>query len=75
MRKLTIDKNIKITQCKDCNGRGFIVAPSSQIKASCIFCNGKGSTIHGSLLEENQQIAAFKIIWDWMNGKNQGWYH
>lgn len=68
-------KEIQIIVCKGCKGRGFIEAQASQIRASCIYCNGKGHTAHGSTLKEADEILAFKIVWDYMNGKDKGWYH
>tara|TARA_R100000773_G_C4119549_1_gene55690 strand:- start:83 stop:295 length:213 start_codon:yes stop_codon:yes gene_type:complete len=68
-------KEVQITVCIGCKGRGFIEATASKVRASCIYCNGKGHTAHGSTLNEADQTLAFKIVWDYLNGKTKGWYH
>ena len=66
-------KEVQITVCIGCKGRGFITTVS-KVRASCIYCNGKGHTAHGSTNEADQTLA-FKIVWDYLNGKTKGWYH
>jgi DnaJ-class molecular chaperone len=61
-------------ECKDCKGNGFIVAPSSKTIHSCIICNGSGTTSHGPR-SESEQVMLFKIAWDYIHGKEKGWYH
>ena len=73
--KINIDE-IKIIDCLECKGQGFIEAPVSKNKAACIFCNGEGSTAHGSgIMELPMHQAALKIVWDFINGKEKGWYN
>lgn len=74
MKKFNTD-DIKIIDCLQCNSQGFIEAPVSGTKAACIFCNGQGSTAHGTGIDEPTHQAAFKIVWDFINGKEKGWYH
>jgi len=59
--------------CTDCKGTGYIVTPSRKF-VSCIICNGSGSTTHGPS-SEAEQVLLFKIAWDFINGKQNGWYH
>ena len=68
-------KRIKILNCDDCLGQGFIVAKTEKTKHLCILCNGKGSTLHGPFLSETEKTMSFKIAWDYINGKKEGWYH
>jgi|TARA_E500000318_G_scaffold35977_2_gene35070 DnaJ-class molecular chaperone len=75
MKKINIE-GVKVIDCKECTGSGQILAPASLKKAACIFCNGKGSTYHGSdKMEEPTYQAALKIVWDFINGKENGWYN
>ena len=74
MKKINIE-GIKIIDCIECKGLGLIETPVSKIKAACIFCNGQGSTAHGTGIDEPTHQAAFKIVWDFINGKEKGWYH
>ncbi len=60
--------------CIDCKGNGFIIATESKKIVSCIICNGSGSTSHGPKSEAEQTLL-FKIAWDYINGKEKGWYH
>ena len=67
-------KNIgKLNKCNDCNGTGYILT-SQKSYVNCIICNGSGSTTHGSS-SEAEQVLLFKIAWDYINGKQNGWYH
>jgi len=61
-------------KCKDCEGTGYIITPFSKSIVSCIICNGAGTTFHGQQ-SESQQVMLFKIAWDYINGKEKGWYH
>ena len=74
MKKINIE-GIKIVDCKECKSTGFIEAPVSKTKAACIFCSGKGSTNHGPNKDEATHQAALKIVWDFIDGKDKGWYH
>lgn len=64
-------RNHKI--CTDCKGTGKIKT-SSHSFVSCIICNGSGITNHGSS-SEAQQVLLFKVAWDYINGREKGWYH
>ena len=66
---------IKIINCNDCKGLGFIQAKASKTKHLCILCDGKGSTLHGPFLSEPEKVMSFKLAWDYINGKEKGWYH
>ena len=67
-------KNIsKLNKCNDCNGTGYILT-SQRSYVNCIICNGSGSTSHGSS-SEAEQVLLFKVAWDYINGKQNGWYH
>jgi len=59
--------------CTDCKGSGHIET-STHSFVSCIICNGSGSTTHGSS-SEAEQVLLFKVAWDYINGKQNGWYH
>ena len=67
-------KGYNYKQCFDCNGNGFIIAPESKSLASCIHCNGSGTSSYGSPTEA-EQVMLFKIGLDYINGKEKGWYH
>ena len=67
-------KGYNYKQCFDCNGNGFIIAPESKSLASCIHCNGSGTSSYGSRTEA-EQVMLFKIAWDFIHGKEKGWYH
>ena len=60
-------------RCTDCKGMGFIITPTFKLVASCIICNGSGTTSHGPKSEQ-EQVMLFKIAWDYINGKKK-WYH
>ena len=64
-------RNHKI--CTDCKGTGHI-GTSMQSLVSCIICNGSGTTVNGSS-SEAEQVLLFKIAWDYINGREKGWYH
>jgi DnaJ-class molecular chaperone len=66
-----LKRNYKI--CDDCNGTGHIETLSHKF-VSCIICNGSGSTTHGTS-SEAEQVLLIKIAWDYINGKQNGWYH
>ena len=63
----------KLNKCTDCSGTGYIITHSKQY-VNCIICNGTGTTFHGQQ-SESQQVMLFKIAWDYINGKEKGWYH
>ena len=58
----------------ECKGSGLILAPHSRKFYSCIHCNGSGSMSHGPKSEAEQTLL-FKIAWDYLHGKEKGWYH
>jgi len=60
--------------CLDCKGKGFIITPKFKNIVTCIICNGSGTTSHGPQ-SEAQQTLLFKIAWDYIHGKEKGWYH
>jgi DnaJ-class molecular chaperone len=62
------------TSCIDCSGRGYIRTIQSNSKVSCIICNGLGTTFHGPK-SEAEKVFLFKLAWDYINGKEKGWYH
>ena len=62
------------TDCKDCKGEGYIYPESIPTGYPCIICNGSGTTSHGPH-NEAEQVLLFKIAWDFINGKEKGWYH
>jgi DnaJ-class molecular chaperone len=62
------------TSCIDCSGRGYIRTTQSNSKVSCIICNGSGTTSHGPK-SEAEKVFLFKLAWDYINGKEKGWYH
>ena len=67
-------KNIgRLNKCTDCNGTGYIITHSKQY-VDCIICNGSGTTSHGPNTEA-EQVLLYKITWDYINGKKNGWYH
>ena len=68
------DKSYNYKDCLECKSNGFIIAPYSKTIHSCIHCNGTGSTSHGPQ-SEAQQTLLFKIAWDFIHGKEKGWYH
>tara|TARA_R100000951_G_scaffold115522_2_gene123874 strand:- start:266 stop:478 length:213 start_codon:yes stop_codon:yes gene_type:complete len=68
------DNSYDIKSCIDCKGQGFIVANFSKKPVSCIICNGSGNTSHGPKSEAEQTLL-FKIAWDYIHGKEKGWYH
>lgn len=61
-------------KCLECRGNGFIVTPTFKNIVSCIICNGSGNTSHGPR-SESEQVMLFKIAWDFIHGKEKGWYH
>ena len=68
------DNSYNYKSCIECKGNGIIVAPHSKSIFDCIHCNGSGTTSHG-LKSEAQQTLLFKIAWDYIHGKEKGWYH
>ena len=68
-------KNIsKLNKCTDCNGTGYIIT-LHKTYVDCIICNGSGTTSHGPLSSEAEQTLLYKLAWDFINGKEKGWYH
>ena len=67
------DKRYNHKSCLECKGEGLIVAPHSRSIHSCIHCNGTGTTSHGK--SEAEQTLLFKVAWDYIHGKEKGWYH
>ena len=63
----------KLNKCTDCNGTGYIIT-LHKTYVDCIICNGSGTTSHGPH-NEAEQVLLFKIAWDFINGKEKGWYH
>jgi len=66
-----LKRNYKI--CTDCKGTGHIETLQKKF-VSCIICNGSGTTVNGSS-SEAEQVLLFKIAWDYINGRQNGWYH
>ena len=64
----------KLNRCTDCNGTGYIITQSKQY-VDCIICNGSGTTAQGHLQTEAEQVFLYKLAWDFINGKKNGWYH
>lgn len=67
------DKRYNYKSCLECKGEGLIIAPHSRSIHSCIHCNGTGTTSHGK--SEAEQTLLFKVAWDFIHGKEKGWYH
>ena len=68
------DNSYNYKGCLECKSNGFIVAPYSKSVHHCIHCNGSGSTSHGPKSEAEQTLL-FKVAWDFIHGKEKGWYH
>jgi DnaJ-class molecular chaperone len=68
------DNRYNYKKCIECKGEGLIFAKFSKTVHSCIHCNGSGSTSHGPRSEADQ-VLLFKIAWDYLHGKEKGWYH
>ncbi len=68
------DKKYNYKSCIECKGSGMILALHSRTFHSCIHCNGLGSTSHGNQSEAEQTLL-YKIAWDYLHGKEKGWYH
>ena len=64
----------KLNKCTDCNGTGYIIT-LHKTYVDCIICNGAGTTSHGPLNSEAEQTLIYKLAWDFINGKEKGWYH
>ena len=64
----------KLNKCTDCNGTGYIITQSKKY-VDCIICNGSGTTAQGHLQTEAEQVFLYKLAWDFINGKKNGWYH
>ena len=66
----------KHTKCKDCNGLGYIKT-STDHYTECIICNSSGTTTQTSngISQEAEQVLLYKIAWDYIHGKEKGWYH
>ena len=66
----------KHTKCKDCKGTGYIKTLTKNY-TECIICNSSGTTTHGTngTSQEAEQVLLYKIAWDYIHGKEKGWYH
>ena len=64
----------KLNKCTDCNVTGYIIT-LHKTYVDCIICNGSGTTSHGPLNSEAEQTLIYKLAWDFINGKEKGWYH
>ena len=67
------DKRYNYENCLECKGRGLVIAPCSKSIHSCIHCNGAGTTSHGQ--SEAEKTFLIKVAWDYIHGKEKGWYH
>jgi len=67
------DNKYNYKSCLECNGEGFIIATYSKSIHSCIHCNGSGTTSHGQ--SEAEKTFLIKVAWDYIHGKEKGWYH
>ena len=67
------DNKYNYKSCLECKGEGFIIAKYSKSIHSCIHCNGSGTTSHGQ--SEAEKTFLFKVAWDYIHGKEKGWYH
>ena len=68
------DKSYNYKSCLECKGNGILITSHFKNVYSCIHCNGSGSTSHGTKSEAEQTLL-FKIAWDYLHGKEKGWYH
>jgi DnaJ-class molecular chaperone len=77
MEKFNINKVSKLSECKDCKGLGWILITDNKTYTECIICNSSGTTSQGpnGIDKEAQQTLLFKKAWDYINGKEKGWYH
>ena len=66
----------KSAKCKDCKGLGYIKT-STDHYTECIICNSSGTTTQGTngISQEAEQVLLYKIAWDYIHGKEKGWYH
>ena len=62
-----------LLNCKECKGSGIVFGEFNGHE--CIFCNGTGTTNHGSRPSEAQIVTALKICEDYVKGKKNGWYN
>ena len=67
------DNRYNYKSCLECKGEGFIIAKYSKSIHSCIHCNGTGITSHGQ--SEAEKTFLTKVAWDYIHGKEKGWYH
>ena len=63
----------RLNICTDCNGTGYIITTLKKY-VNCIICNGSGTTSQGPN-NEAEQVFLYKLAWDYINGKKNGWYH
>ena len=72
MNKLTS----KSAKCNDCKGLGYIKTTAGYY-TECIICNSSGTTTQTSngISQEAEQVLLYKIAWDYIHGKEKGWYH
>ena len=77
MKKFNNNTLSKLSPCKDCKGLGWIPRLDKKNYTECIICNSTGTTSHDSsgISKEAEQTLLFKIAWDYINGKEKGWYH
>jgi DnaJ-class molecular chaperone len=64
----------KRNKCTDCNGTGYIITTLKKY-VNCIICNGSGTTSQEHMQSEAEQVFLYKLTWDYINGKKNGWYH
>jgi hypothetical protein len=77
MKKFNNNNLSKLSPCKGCEGLGWILLTDKKTYTECIICNSSGTTSHDSsgINKEAEETLLFKIAWDYINGKEKGWYH
>ena len=77
MKKFNNNNLSKLSPCKDCKWLGGIPCLDKKNYTKCIICNSTGTTFHDSsgINKEAEETLLFKIAWDYINGKEKGWYH
>ena len=77
MKKFNMNKISRHSECKDCKGLGWILLNDKKNYTQCIICNSTGTTTHDSsgMNQEAEKSLLFKIAWDYIHGKEKGWYH
>jgi len=62
--------------CRECRGNGFVRGTQTPMTATCIFCNGSGSTTHGPRpISSRELLDVLQWCEEYIDDKERGWHN